>query len=191
MVHNREHRGLGKPETFNFLGFTLICGRTRQGVFQLKRKTRRDRSRAKLQEIKEELRRRRHYPIPQQGQWLQQVVRGFFAYHAVPTNMPALVMFRRRVTEIWWRTLKRRSQRDKTTWQRAREIADDWLPKPKILHPWPSERFAVKHPRWVPYAGCVRRSWYEPASANLVRPKPSKQDGSESYGRHGNVGSGA
>src|SRR3954466_8483522 len=152
-VHNRKQRGLGKPETFNFLGFTLICGRTRQGAFQLKRKTRRDRSRAKLQEIKQELRRRRHYPIPQQGQWLHQVVRGFFAYHAVPTNLPALVVFRRRVTEIWWRTLKRRSQRDKTTWQQARKIADDWLPKPKILHPWPSERFAVKHPRWEPYAG--------------------------------------
>ncbi len=152
-AHNREQSGLGKPETFDFLGFTLICGRTRRGIFQLKRKTRRDRSRAKLQEIKEELRRRRHYPIPQQGQWLQKVVRGFFAYHAVPTNLPALVAFRRRVTEIWWRTLKRRSQRDKTTWKRAREIADHWLPKPKILHPWPAERFAVKHPRWEPYAG--------------------------------------
>ena len=81
------------------------------------------------------------------------MVRGFFAYHAVPTNLPALMAFRRRVTEIWWRTLKRRSQSDKTTWQRARKIADDWLPKPKILHPWPSERFAVKHPRWEPYAG--------------------------------------
>jgi RNA-directed DNA polymerase len=152
-VHNREQRGLGKPETFNFLGFTLICGRTRRGVFQLKRKTRRDRIRAKLSEIREELRWRRHHSTPQQGQWLQQVVRGFFAYHAVPTNMPALVVFRRRVTELWWRTLKQRSQRDKTTWQRARKIADDWLPKPKILHPWPSDRFAVKHPRWEPYAG--------------------------------------
>src|SRR5215212_6834861 len=152
-VHNRKRRGLGKPETFNFLGFTLICGRTRQGAFQLKRKTRRDRSQAKLREIKEELRRRRHYPIPQQGQWLQQVVRGFFAYHAVPTNFSALVAFRRHVIEIWRRTLKRRSQRDKTTWQRIREIANAWLPKPKILHPWPSERFAVKHPRWEPYAG--------------------------------------
>ena len=101
----------------------------------------------------EELRRRRHYPIPQQGQWLQQVVRGFFAYHAVPTNFAALVAFRRRVIEIWRRTLKRRSQRDKTTWQRIREIANAWLPKPKILHPWPSKQFAVKHPRWEPYAG--------------------------------------
>ena len=152
-VHNRKQRGLGKPETFNFLGFTLICGKTRRGVFQLKRKTRCARSRAKLSEIKAELRRRRHYPIPQQGQWLQQVVRGFFAYHAVPTNLPALAAFRRQVVELWWRTLKRRSQRDKTTWRRAWELADDWLPKPKILHPWPSERFAVRYPRWEPYAG--------------------------------------
>src|ERR1700737_5316291 len=103
----------------------------------------------------------------QQGQWLQQVVWGFFAYHAVPTNMPALVTFRRRVTEIWWRTLKRRSQRDKTTWRRAREIADYWLPKPKILHPWPSERFAVKHPRWEPYAGKPHvRFWGSEASCH-------------------------
>jgi group II intron reverse transcriptase/maturase len=152
-VHNRKQRGLGKPETFSFLGFTLICGRTRRGVFQLKRKTRRDRIRVKLREIREELRWRRHHSIPQQGQWLQQVVRGFFAYHAVPTNMPALVVFRYRVTELWQRALKQRSQRDKTTWQRVRKIADDWLPKPKILHPWPSDRFAVKHPRWEPYAG--------------------------------------
>ena len=82
----RAQRGLGKPETFNFLGFTLICGKSRRGNFLLKRKTRRDRMRAKLREIKEELRRRMHQPIPEQGQWLRQVVTGFFAYHAVPTN---------------------------------------------------------------------------------------------------------
>jgi RNA-directed DNA polymerase len=152
-VHNRQQRGLGKPETFNFLGFTLISGRTRRGDYQLKRKTRPDRMRTKLREIKGELRWRRHQPIPQQGQWLQQVVRGFFAYHAVPTNISALLTFRRRVTVLWRQALKHRSHRDKTTWQRARKIADDWLPKPKILHPWPDERFAVKHPRWEPYAG--------------------------------------
>lgn len=152
-VHNRKQRGLGKPETFNFLGFTLISGQSRQGHFQLRRKTRPDRMRAKLREIKGELRWRRHQPIPQQGQWLQQVVRGFFAYHAVPTNISALLTFRRRVIVLWRQALKHRSHRDKTTWQRARKIANDWLPKPKILHPWPDERFAVKHPRWKPYAG--------------------------------------
>jgi hypothetical protein len=121
--------------------------------FWPRRKTRRDRMRAKLKEIREELRWRRHHPIPEQGRWLQQVVRGFFNYHAVPTNMKALVMFRYRVTELWWQALRQRSHRDSTTWERARKIADDWLSRPKILHPWPSIRFAVKHPRWEPDAG--------------------------------------
>ena len=152
-IRNRKQRGLGKPETFTFLGFTLISGKTRRGVFQLKRKTRSDRMRANLKEIREELRWQRHHSIPQQGQWLQQVVRGFYAYHAVPTNILALAMFRRRVIELWWQALRKRSQRDQTTRERARKIADDWLPKPKILHPWPETRFAVKHPRWEAYAG--------------------------------------
>ncbi len=90
----RERNGLGKPETFNFLGFTFICGRSRRGYFLLKRKSRRDRVRVKLREIKEALRRRMHRPIPEQGSWLAQVIRGFFAYHAVPTNFAALSMFR-------------------------------------------------------------------------------------------------
>ena len=96
---NRKRRGLGKPETFNFLGFTFICGKSRRGKFQIKRKTRRDRMRAKLQEIKEELRRRMHQPIPEQGKWLKQVVTGYFDYHAVPTNSPALHAFRYHVTD--------------------------------------------------------------------------------------------
>jgi RNA-directed DNA polymerase len=148
----RAQRGLGKPETFNFLGFTFICGQTRRGKFLLKRRTRRDRMRARLREIKEELRRRMHQPIPQQGQWLRQVATGFFAYHAVPTNSAALSAFRHHVTNLWRRSLQRRSQKDGCTWQRIAKLADDWLPKPRILHPWPSERFAVKHPRWEPYA---------------------------------------
>jgi RNA-directed DNA polymerase len=152
-AHNRRERGLGKPETFNFLGFTLICAQSRRGHFQIRRKTRRDRMRAKLREIREELRWRRHQPIPEQGKWLQQVVSGFFNYHAVPTNMKALVTFRRHVVEHWRHALKKRSHRDQTTWERAQEIAGDWLPEPKILHPWPDERFAVKHPRWEPDAG--------------------------------------
>lgn len=92
-VDNREKRGLGKPETFNFLGFTHICGRSRAGYFQLKRKTRRDRMRAKLKALKGELRRRMHAPIPEQGRWLAQVVRGYFAYHAVPTNSHGWLRF--------------------------------------------------------------------------------------------------
>ena len=149
----RARHGLGKPETFAFLGFTFICGKSRQGKFLLCRKTRRDRMRAKLREIKEELRQRLHQPIPEQGHWLRRVVSGFFNYHAVPTNGRALVAFRSRVETLWHRSLRRRSQRDRTTWLRTRKLVEDWLPKPRTLHPWPEKRFAVRHPRWEPYAG--------------------------------------
>jgi hypothetical protein len=144
---NRERRGLGKPETFDFLGFTFICGRSRAGYFLVKRKTRRDRMRAKLQAIKQELRQRMHQPIPTEGKWLEQVVKGYFNYHAVPTNGRALAAFRFFVTELWRRTLRRRSQKDGMTWERLSRLANDWFPKPRILHPWPQVRFAVKHPR--------------------------------------------
>jgi RNA-directed DNA polymerase len=143
----RAQRGLGKPETFNFLGFTFICGKSLKGKFLVTRRSRSDRVRAKLREIKEELRRRMHQPIPEQGKWLARVVGGFFAYHAVPTNFATLGTFCRRVTELWKRSLQRRSQRADLTWERMRRLADDWLPKPKILHPWPNVRFAVKHSR--------------------------------------------
>src|SRR3981189_2103090 len=145
--------GRAKPEAFNFLGFTFICGKSRRGKFLLKRKTRRDRMRAKLQAIKQELRQRRHQPIPVQGKWLRQVVKGYFNYHAVPTNNQALAAFRFFVTELWQRSLRRRSQKDGTTWQQITQLAKDWLPKPDTLHPWPRIRFAVTHPRWEPYAG--------------------------------------
>jgi group II intron reverse transcriptase/maturase len=149
---NRAQRGLGKPETFAFLGFVHIGGHSRRRFFQLKRKSRRDRLRAKLRAIKEELRRRRHEPIPQQGRWLHQVVRGYFAYHAVPTNVASLSAFRHHVVDLWRRTLKRRSQKDHTTWDRITRLAADFLPAPRILHPWPDARFAVTHPRWEPGA---------------------------------------
>jgi RNA-directed DNA polymerase len=139
----RAQRGLGKPETFKFLGFVFICGRSRTGKFQLKRKTRRDRMRAKLSGIKEELRRRMHQLIPEQGRWLAQVIRGYFAYHAVPTNFSALSAFRHHIKRLWLRTLRRRSQKDRFSWERMTRLADDFLPQPKILHPWPSVRFAV------------------------------------------------
>ena len=148
----RDRRGLGKPESFSFLGFTFICGKSRQGTFQLKRKTRRDRMRAKLRAIKQEMRRRMHQPIPSQGKWLQQIVSGYFNYHAVPTNSRALHAFRHSVAEIWQRSLRRRSQKHSMSWERFTQLANDWLPKPRILHPWPERRFAVKHPRWEPYA---------------------------------------
>jgi group II intron reverse transcriptase/maturase len=143
----RKRRGLGKPETFSFLGFTFICGKSRRGAFQLQRKTRGDRMRAKLREVKEELRVRMHHAIPEQGRWLRAVVTGFFAYHAVPTNARALGAFHHYVTDLWRRTLRRRSQKDRITWQRMTKLADAWLPPPRILHPWPDKRFAVTHPR--------------------------------------------
>ncbi len=150
---NRDRRGLGKPETFNFLGFTFICGKSRNGGFLLKRKSRGDRMQAKLKDIKEGLRKRMHQPLARQGQWLGQVVQGWFNYHAVPTNSRALGALRHHVVDLWRRTLRRRSQKDLTTWQRIEALAREWLPSPKILHPWPERRFAVKHPRWEPYAG--------------------------------------
>ena len=143
----RARRGLGKPETFSFLGFIFICGRSRSGKFLLKRKSRPDRMQSKLREIKEELRRRMHQSIPEQGKWLHQVVRGYFAYHAVPTNLSALNAFRYYIDRLWLRALRRRSQKDRFAWQRIEKLADDWLPRPRILHPWPSARFAVKYSR--------------------------------------------
>jgi RNA-directed DNA polymerase len=130
----------------------FICGKSHQGRFLLLRKSRRDRMTAKLKEVKEELRRRMHQPIPEQGHWLRQVVCGFFAYHAVPTNSRAIAAFRHHVVTLWRRTLKRRGQRDRTSWQRIARIAEDFLPPARILHPWPDVRFAVKHPRWEPSA---------------------------------------
>ncbi|MGK2924205.1 MAG: group II intron reverse transcriptase/maturase [Lysobacterales bacterium] len=143
----RKRRRLGKPETFTFLGFIFICGKTRSGAFQLQRKTRGDRMRARLQEIKAQLRERMHDAIPEQGKWLKAVVTGYFAYHAVPTNSRALGAFRHHVTDLWRRTLRRRSQKDGMTWERIEKIAAHWLPPPRILHPWPDRRFAVKYPR--------------------------------------------
>ena len=143
----RRQAGLGKPETFDFLGFTFICGKSLRGGFLLLRKTRGDRMRARLREIKTQLRERMHQGIPEQGRWLKAVVTGYFAYHAVPTNSRALGAFRHHVTGLWLRALRRRSQRHRLTAERMAQIADAWLPAPRILHPWPSARFAVKHPR--------------------------------------------
>jgi group II intron reverse transcriptase/maturase len=146
-AQNHEKRGRSKPETFKFLGFVLICGKSRRGGFQIWRKSRRDRMRGKLREIKEALRQRMHRPIPETGQWLAQVVAGYFAYHAVPTNSPAIAAFRYHVVILWHRQLLRRSQRARLVWTQMAKLADEFLPKPRILHPWPSVRFAVKHPR--------------------------------------------
>jgi hypothetical protein len=107
----------------SFLGFTFLWGQSRRGNFLLKRKSQRDRMKAKLQEVKGELRRRRHQPIPEQGRWLRQVVTGFFAYHAVPTNSRALGAFRLHTARLWRRVLRRRSQKDGFTWKRIEKLA--------------------------------------------------------------------
>jgi len=143
----RAKAGLGKPETFKFLGFVFICGKSRRGKFLVHRKSRRDRMRAKLAEVKKELRKRMHQPIPEQGRWLAQVVRGYFAYHAVPTNGLRISAFRHHVIKYWLRTLRRRSQKDHCTWDRITRLADAFLPQPRTLHPLPNVRFAVRHSR--------------------------------------------
>src|ERR1700738_1317124 len=180
-AENRKRRGLGKPETFSFLGFIFISGKSRRGKFQIKRKSRPDRMRAKLQAIKQGLRRRMHQPIPVQGKWLGQVVKGYFNYHAVPTNSQALVAFRFLVTKLWQRSLRRRSQNDGTTWERITRLAKDWFPKPLILHPWPEIRFAVTHPRWEKLWGGRRRSWHlhRPYEPMEVAPWPKSMISAE------------
>jgi RNA-directed DNA polymerase len=152
-VQNRKRRGLGKPETFKFLGFIFICGKSRGGKFLIKRKTRRDRMRAKLKAVSGELRRRMHQSTDEVGAWLRRVVKGYFNYHAVPTNSRALQEFRDEITQRWRRVLRRRGQKGDVSWDWMVKLADGWLPQPQILHPWPNQRFAVKHPRWEPYAG--------------------------------------
>jgi group II intron reverse transcriptase/maturase len=140
---NRAARGLGKPETFQFLGFTHICAKTKAGRFKLKRVTHKKRMRAKLREVKAEMRRRMHLPIPEQGHWLRSVLQGHFNYFAVPDNSQALFVFRRHVVRHWRRSLSRRSQRAYVTWERMDRIAARWLPPARILHPWPEARFVA------------------------------------------------
>jgi hypothetical protein len=141
---NRRERGEGKPESFNFLGFTHICGKTRNAKFKLVRHTITKRMRQTLERIKEDLKRRMHEAVPQQGRWLGAVVRGYFAYHAVPTNLQALNEFRAEVVRAWIKALRRRSHKHRLTWRRFIGIVDYWLPRPKILHPWPSLRFDAR-----------------------------------------------
>jgi RNA-directed DNA polymerase len=142
-AERRAGKGLGKPETFTFLGLRHVCARTRAGKFLLKRNTEAKRLSAKLRAVKGELRRRMHLPIIQQGAWLRAVVTGYFNYHAVPTNLFALECFRTQVARLWWRSLRRRSQRHCLPWKRMNKIVTRWLPKARIVHPWPEERFDV------------------------------------------------
>jgi group II intron reverse transcriptase/maturase len=144
---NRKRRGEGKPETFDFLGFTHISGKNSLGRFMVRRATIRKRMRGKLRKIGQQLRARMHDPVPQTGKWLQSVVQGYFNYYAVPGNLTSLGVFRDRVLALWWRTLRRRSQRRSIHWTRILALAKRWLPQPAMLHPFPDARFAATHLR--------------------------------------------
>jgi group II intron reverse transcriptase/maturase len=143
-ARRRAERGLGKPETFDFLGFTHICAKSRSGYFWLKRITISKRMRAKLREVNDQLKQRRHQPIPVQGQWLRSVLQGHAAYYAVPGNTEAVSAFRYHVTQHWFQALRRRSQRTRINWTRMNRIATRWLPQVRVMHPFPAERFAAR-----------------------------------------------
>ncbi len=143
-AQNRKDAGLGKPETFNFLGFTHICAKKRRnGMFTVLRQTMRKRLQAKLKNVKITLRQRLHDPVPEVGKWLASVVRGHCQYYGVPMNGPALALFRFRVTWLWWRSLRRRSQKTKVTWERMKRLIDHWIPPARICHPYPLRRLGV------------------------------------------------
>jgi RNA-directed DNA polymerase len=143
-VERRKARGLGRPETFDFLGFTHICAQQRNGRFTVRRITVSKRMRAKLRQVKDELARRRHQSIPEQGQWLASVVRGHCAYYAVPGNSRAVKAFRTQATRHWCAELRRRSQRHRLDWERMNRIATRWLPPAHITHPYPEQRFDAR-----------------------------------------------
>jgi hypothetical protein len=143
----RKRRGEGKPETFDFLGFTHISGTNRKGYFTVKRQSSGKRMRAKLQQLKQQLRSRMHNPVAETGKWLKSVVQGYFNYHAVPGNLDRLGVFRERVTRLWRRTLLGRSQTHRLPWTRMHTLAARWLPHPRVLHPYPESRFAARYLR--------------------------------------------
>jgi RNA-directed DNA polymerase len=144
---NRKQREAGKAETFTFLGFTHYCGTNSKGYFVIWRQTAAKRMRAKLQVIKQELRRKMHEPVGAVGEWLKRVVEGYYRYHAVPGNRTMLARFRDRLCRLWRQTLGRRSQRRPPRWDRLRPIFERWIPRPGTLHPYPIVRFDATHPR--------------------------------------------
>ena len=149
---DRRRRGEGKPETFDFLGFTHYCGKHRKGHFCVWRKTARKRLAARLKQIKQRLQVRQHEPIPQMGKWLQRVVTGYYNYHAVPGNLASLSLFQSRLGRLWRQVLRRRGDRRKMDWNRFNRVCGRYLPPPRTLHPYPYQRFDVTHPRQEPYA---------------------------------------
>jgi RNA-directed DNA polymerase len=151
-AENRAARGLGKPETFDFLGFTHICGKSKSGGFQVRRITIAKRMRTKLKEVKDQLMRKMHRPIPEVGEWLGSVVRGHFEYYAVPGNTSAIAEFAKQAARIWCRALRRRSQRARVPWARLYRLIRRRLPRAHSLHPFPEKRFDARYPRQEPSA---------------------------------------
>jgi len=148
---NREERGEGKPESFTFLGFRHVCAENSVGRFEIRRITDGDRRRKKLQELKQELRRRMHDSVESVGKWLKSVLNGYYQYHAVPGNLSVLKRFRRQVARYWFHALEQRSQR-RPTWEKLGKIFDHWLPVPTVVHAFPDARFDARrgmasHPR--------------------------------------------
>jgi RNA-directed DNA polymerase len=147
-AERRAKRGQGRPETFDFLGFTHSCGTTRKGAFTIKRQSITKRLRAKLQAIKMQMTARMHSSVTKVGKWLRSVVQGWFNYHAVPGNGSCLDALRTQVQRYWLHVLRRRSQKGrKWTWKRMQRLSKRWLPKVRILHPYPDERLIVKSPK--------------------------------------------
>jgi hypothetical protein len=147
-IATRRARGLGKPETFDFLGFTHYCATRRSGGgFVLGRTPARKRMRAKLRQIKEQLKATRHDGVEAQGKRLAQVLRGWLAYYAVPMSAPAITAFRHHLVDRWLHAIRRRGQKHRLAWPRMKVIANRYLPYPRIQHPWPEQRFLVNHPR--------------------------------------------
>jgi RNA-directed DNA polymerase len=143
-AERRKRRGEGKPETFRFLGFVHVCATDKQGRYAVRRITDPKRVRRKLHQLREELERRRHEPIPAQGAWLRSVIRGFDQYHGVPNNIDALEGFRHAALRLWRNALRRRSQNSRITIERMARLGDKWFPDAKIVHPWPNQRFDAR-----------------------------------------------
>jgi RNA-directed DNA polymerase len=159
----RRKRGQGKPETFNFLGFTHICGQSRKGKFQIQRRTIAQRFRAKLAEIKAELRKRRHHAVPQQGAWLRSVLLGHYWYYGVPLNSKAIQRMQTDATRTWQRSLSRRSQKGSVNWARMQRYVAKWIPPARICHPYPMERFGVMTQGRSPVRNVALRDMWRPS----------------------------
>ena len=146
-ANNRRNKGQGRPETFDFLGFTHACGKTRGGCFTIHRKTIAKRLRAKLREVRDTLLRNRHSPVDEQALWLKRVLQGYLNYHAVPGNRKVLDAFRTQVIKSWLQALRRRSHKHRMTWERFSRLVCMWIPRARTLHPYPGVRFNARYPR--------------------------------------------